>query len=343
MAGIAPELQRVPATDWDDEITALSLQLDEIGLFRDRTSGERPVAQSEDTHAVLEAFQEDVARHLTILNDTKLAHNLPRGVSPEVGRLHTDLTSTQSRSGSAEQAGEIPAVDDDLPPSTSHDIQGVDDKEPGNDTTPEEHCQCVVCMDDVAVSRSVHLQCGDIYCKECLKSSFLRATKDETLHPARCCKLPIPIHHIEEELTTEELETIRLASIEFSTVNRTYCSNPQCSSFILPEHMSGNIATCAGCKLQTCAFCKSAAHDGECPDDPDIEATLVLGMATMFGLPGPGGSWIRLLSYHVCYATINFPLRRSVLTLSRAQVSMPSRILLSVRREMEDLPMPPVG
>ncbi|KAF5524556.1 hypothetical protein CGCA056_v005309 [Colletotrichum aenigma] len=66
--------------------------------------------------------------------------------------------------------------------------------------------------------------------------------------------------------------------IEFSTVNRTYCHQPQCSGFIPPTSIEGDIGTCPACQAKTCVLCKSMEHDhaDACKEDTATQEVLKL-------------------------------------------------------------------
>ncbi|KAF4624487.1 hypothetical protein G7Y89_g13684 [Cudoniella acicularis] len=74
---------------------------------------------------------------------------------------------------------------------------------------------CVACGDAFQLSGLVRCPCGDLYCPECLKSLFVRATTNETLFLPRCYCQTIPLSAIEAELSDELLSTFNNTTIEF--------------------------------------------------------------------------------------------------------------------------------
>ncbi|KAF2687664.1 hypothetical protein K458DRAFT_264205, partial [Lentithecium fluviatile CBS 122367] len=137
--------------------------------------------------------------------------------------------------------------------------------------------QCCVCLETYGAPSIVSLACHHPYCFGCLKELFIRATKDETLFPPRCCRQRIDAALIKEEFTHEELYAFRVAFKKFTTADRTYCSKADCGSFIPPDRIVANKAVCTRCKRSTCKMCRSAFHQGKvCPEDPTIQATLSL-------------------------------------------------------------------
>jgi hypothetical protein len=105
---------------------------------------------------------------------------------------------------------------------------------------------------------------------------FNRSTKDETLFPPRCCRQAIPFDRVENKLSPDYVRRFKVAEVGFGTKNRVYCSNRECGIFVLPNNVLGDIGHCQGCGSDACAICKQAGHSGDCPDDPDLQATLKL-------------------------------------------------------------------
>jgi hypothetical protein len=142
--------------------------------------------------------------------------------------------------------------------------------------------QCCACTGSFRWVRIVRLECGDQYCQECLKRQILRAVveKDLALLPPRCHGTPVPTAVIARLLEPEELEAFSSAQVEKISANKTYCHI--CAKFILPGNIHAGAATCPHCTAMTCHICKSAAHGGDCPEDPDIQATMELGTANQW-------------------------------------------------------------
>jgi hypothetical protein len=135
---------------------------------------------------------------------------------------------------------------------------------------------CSVCRTKFQAYKIVRLGCKHIYCTECLKRLFLLSVKDEALFPPRCCRQEIPLERVAAALLPEEMESFQAAKIEYSVKDRTYCSNSDCARFIPPSQIVADRATCANCDEETCAYCKGEFHDGECPEDRAMQATLAL-------------------------------------------------------------------
>jgi hypothetical protein len=65
---------------------------------------------------------------------------------------------------------------------------------------------------------------------------------------------------------------------ELDAQDKTYCSEPACSTFIGAHHTAADTstATCPACQKLTCTMCKGASHPEKCPADSSLQATLSL-------------------------------------------------------------------
>ncbi|KAF1916403.1 ariadne RING finger [Ampelomyces quisqualis] len=139
--------------------------------------------------------------------------------------------------------------------------------------------QCVACTDCQPRTHMVTAKCGHRYCANCAKGLFMRSTKDETYFPPKCCKQPIPLAFVERHMNADEIAIFQLATIEYETKKRTYCSNLSCGSFIPPDRIEAGSqrATCSRCGTETCSSCLNRYHqNSECPDDGALRETLNL-------------------------------------------------------------------
>lgn len=127
---------------------------------------------------------------------------------------------------------------------------------------------CACCNESVDYVAAVYAPCGHDYCSECAKRLFTTSTKDESLFPPRCCRQPIPLAAVDVFMTPEVIRHFEERTIEYSTVNKTYCAWPTCSAFIPPNSISGETAVCPECSFWVCTICKKATHQGrDCPQD----------------------------------------------------------------------------
>jgi hypothetical protein len=287
----------------DDEMTALTLQLEEVGIFDKRSKGKHPVGCPPDSKVAFDSFQAEVAAHLDFLRDLKLAHSMAHAIDTDAQAiaelLGPDKQLEEDRRLAVRLHSEEPTGETivDVPWTSPADIMAHitppldlsdDESEAGPSMTyaqrqakafgklSEDH-QCAVCYGDFKMACTIVVPCGDRYCQECLKGLFLRATKDETLFPPRCCRKPIPLKLIMSKLESEELNAFQDAETEFSTTNRTYCSNAHCGRFIPSDYIRADRAECHRCGTETCTRCKYAYHrQSDCPSDPELQATLSL-------------------------------------------------------------------
>lgn len=133
-------------------------------------------------------------------------------------------------------------------------------------TTSEER-QCVSCMTNVPFFETVQCPCSHEYCRGCIADLFKAAMHDESLFPPRCCRQTIPLGLNRIFLPAKLVEQYRTKELEYATKDRTYCHLPNCSTFIPPVSIKGDIAICPKCQSETCSICKSQSHKDNCPQD----------------------------------------------------------------------------
>ncbi|KAG9527226.1 hypothetical protein KCU93_g5348, partial [Aureobasidium melanogenum] len=135
--------------------------------------------------------------------------------------------------------------------------------------------KCAACEEQLPPKELVLATCGHCYCELCLGAMFMAAMNDESLYPPRCCgDSPISIEHAKKFLDEEFEKEFEKKGVEFATVDRTYCSDPTCSTFIPPETIDRATAHCWNCKKGTCVACKAPAHEGDCPADLELAELL---------------------------------------------------------------------
>lgn len=138
--------------------------------------------------------------------------------------------------------------------------------------------QCVSCLEQVQVSQTFSSPCGHVYCNTCIKQLFLNATKDEDLYPPRCCGNVIPAGIALRLLSYKELTAFSAKGVECAAIDRVYCADFTCSTFIPPWLITGESANCPSCDKTTHTLCKSLDHpDQDCPSDEQLQEVLNLG------------------------------------------------------------------
>jgi hypothetical protein len=141
--------------------------------------------------------------------------------------------------------------------------------------------ECTACADEYRLADMTEIGCENqhLYCSPCLKQFIMHGVVDHDLTyiPPRCCGHQVPRTLIANMLTEEELDDFQNAEIEKETRDKTYCTSPNCGRFIAPRNITAGEATCPRCNAKTCVMCKNPQHQGDCPADSDLQATLELG------------------------------------------------------------------
>jgi hypothetical protein len=136
---------------------------------------------------------------------------------------------------------------------------------------------CVSCLEIKKPFDLMAAPCRHEYCQVCIVDLFTGSFTDESLFPPRCCRQTIPVSDASQFLSNEMKVIYAEKAVEFSTPNRTYCSQAACSAFITPDSIHNQTAHCPRCSTRTCTLCKGAAHVGQdCPEDPNHQAVLDL-------------------------------------------------------------------
>lgn len=136
--------------------------------------------------------------------------------------------------------------------------------------------QCAACDDQLSPENNWQAPCQHAYCLDCLEQLFRLCLEDEILYPPRCCKQIMPWSEVQGLVSGGLVIDFEGKREELDTQNRTYCSDPACSTFIGACHIAADtaVATCPACEKLSCVKCKSASHAGDCPSDPSVQAIL---------------------------------------------------------------------
>ncbi|KAF2657045.1 hypothetical protein K491DRAFT_691415 [Lophiostoma macrostomum CBS 122681] len=149
---------------------------------------------------------------------------------------------------------------------------------------------CVICTERFPKSQEhtsfVHpcKPCGGAFCTSCVKDMFVKACKDKSRMPPRCCN-QFQLHVARPFLTDVEAAEYREKYEEWSTPNPFYCPVPTCSAFIPTRVLQQSrntskgkqrvdsvvgtptspVIACPKCTSSVCTNCRQLAHPGsEC-------------------------------------------------------------------------------
>ncbi|KAF5859699.1 hypothetical protein ETB97_002540 [Aspergillus alliaceus] len=122
------------------------------------------------------------------------------------------------------------------------------------------HFECVACLEVKPFFDILTAPCSHHYCKACTDRLVRDSFVDESLFPPRCCRMPIPLPTLQAFLTKVSIRRFEEKEMEHNDFNRTYCANPLCSRYILPNPVLLAIRTCPSCNMATCTTCKRQAH-----------------------------------------------------------------------------------
>lgn len=291
------------ASEVNDEIEMLRQQLEEILFHNETRKGKHAAHNPPDNELAISILQADVEAHLEVLCDQKFARSIAAALEEDATIIAQIIREEDSARQDRELAlrisgGNIDArsvdasaaavarrassvIEDDAVTITAEENGGPSTTyaqvhEHSPETLAKDGSRCCVCLQNFRYDDVTSLQCGHSYCQACLKGHFMRAINDESLFPPRCCRQMIPISLVDAELSDDDRERFEDANIEFSTMNRVYCSNTDCAMFIRPSLIKGDKAECGHCGSITCAVCKRASHIDDCPLDTALQETLAL-------------------------------------------------------------------
>ncbi|PVH96146.1 hypothetical protein DM02DRAFT_688579 [Periconia macrospinosa] len=282
----------------DDEVTALALQLEELGAYPPCGSDRCDDRNATNSDIAFAQYQTEVKNRYTFLTDQQLARSIGAAEHSDGAMISTLASNEVQCYNDRQLALDITEDDADADSNLEYDeenqyaasmteLSNDDHNRSGlsksyfeSQSSVLEKLQrkytCVCCLDEHYSHRTILLPCNDRYCIDCLRNLFVRASTDESLFPVRCHRETIPLELVVNHLSQEELSNFERASIEYTTMDRVYCSNINCGKFILPDKIESGTrkAICDTCYQTTCGLCKSGYHEGsDCPDDPELRAT----------------------------------------------------------------------
>ena len=141
---------------------------------------------------------------------------------------------------------------------------------------------CKICFERLAPVGIIYLNCGCLYCVECLNAHFRSGLANKASYPPVCCG-PIDIAAVQGFLDIENLIRYHNVLDEFAADYPLYCANKECEKGFIGDAAYADMeedqgmVICPECALETCAKCRELrdAHvdnEGvlECPDSLEL-------------------------------------------------------------------------
>lgn len=106
--------------------------------------------------------------------------------------------------------------------------------------------------------------CEHHWCKICVERLFVDSMMNERLFPPKCCGNRFRLKTALLVLGIIRLGPYISKAREHDTVNKLYCPNPRCSTFL--GNKSEAPHCCSTCFCGICKNCSSQSHAGPCTD-----------------------------------------------------------------------------
>ena len=297
----------------DEETTnlILALQLEDLEHIRSNAKGKgRENDELPDADLAVQLQQEEYERANSLIVDRRFAQSIHRAVQDDGASIvilaseennaaadHEMACRLSGRTPRASSPINMPMVDeitmaklsnlnieddsdDDAAPSVDLSERGEAESSASTETwrAKRSHVikkECVSCQE---MKEVVEVSCKHLYCRDCIRHLFADAMVDETLFPPRCCRQHIPVSMVRHFLNSRLTTGFEQKAIEYGSLNRTYCCDPLCATFVDPSRINGPAGTCPkpGCGRQTCITCKREAHPGTCSRENPFEDTIRL-------------------------------------------------------------------
>ncbi|KAL4928758.1 BRcat and Rcat domain-containing protein [Aspergillus undulatus] len=270
--GVFFEISKEKFRESTDQEVAFKLQNEELeGVFHFLNNRRMTMSMAAAVQTDGQVIVNNVVEKKTAINDRDLARNWTRDGQPATAQeaqpsadIESDylddeiLTNLQALHMSGDNGF---YVTDDA--GSDHAESSAWAAKGAPSTSTPMH-RCVACREETEFFNVVRGPCRHEYCRSWLEEHFEASMNDEFLFPPRCCRQPFA-------LTLLAFSSSRGCSRHLS---RTYCYSPQCSTFIHPSNIEGDIATCPECAFATCVSCKERAPTGDCPNDTAMQKLL---------------------------------------------------------------------
>lgn len=324
----------------EQTLTAIyQLQLQDLRDLKMNSKGKTREEEVADDVLALDMYRQELEKCVNNLSDRRMTESIAHAVQSDgpilLDAFDAEDLATRDRAMAYQMTG-VPAdpavqrmmaaadgltpMDDEMLAKLAALYLGVDHASftPADEADEEEQAEssssmathrktnrlCEVCREPYKFFDVARLPCRHEYCRGCLEDLFQTSMTDESLFPPRCCRQHIPLGDVRIFLSFELAHSFANKKRELETANRTYCYSPACSTFIPAEAVEDDVATCQTCCRRTCTTCKSAAHNGDCPNDEALQQ--LLDVATEKG-------WQRCYS---CWRVIELDLGCNHITLA---------------------------
>jgi len=240
-----------------DDLKALKNTVDKKGKGRE--------GEVTDLVVAIEAYQDSLSDHAQILSDQAMSQSIGRAVLLDAETIRALRAEEERDRRDREMALRLSGTRNVGPPAAPgtlwNDKQSLGKRKapevgPANDQRSASQAEssswaanrrqqdsseeqkakrsCIACGDEHhRVDTVACTGCSHRYCRGCLESLFQASLKDETLFPPKCCGKAIPVDICRPLLPVQLVGEFSAKVIEFATPNRTYCSQPTCSTFVL--------------------------------------------------------------------------------------------------------------
>jgi hypothetical protein len=243
----------------------------------DKKSANKSVMASKQ--ATVENASDDDDPNISLRPESFAAKKRTAVVDPAVLRERDDGRTKRAKSDSADNS---PTVLDSVTTAKScvHEAKLAT---PDGKASAIAQGTCSSCLDMHPNYDMLQLPCKDVgdrenhaYCRNCLQRLFESSVTDPSHFPPRCCSKIIPLFNCTPFLPPSLIARFVARREELATVNRTYCSNNDCSKWIRPANIEANVASCTECAQKTCATCEAKQHVGLCPEDKDVKSLMTV-------------------------------------------------------------------
>ncbi|KAI9867154.1 MAG: hypothetical protein M1813_009432 [Trichoglossum hirsutum] len=145
---------------------------------------------------------------------------------------------------------------------------------------------CTACYVSLELVDVIEPQCGHTYCRDCTRSMFISACKDESRMPPRCCAA-IPLTDALPYLTNQEAVLYREKFEEWHTADRVYCPVQACSAFIPSRLLPSPPASPEHINLEDAKIAEQPQTDDTNPvDQGDRRAVVTFGTGVVMEVHG---------------------------------------------------------